>query len=123
MVALVQEPSVSVIQQGFSSVRWGSKQVLNVGADFSCGAAPVTGVFPAEEGFGCIGWGRAQLCSRRVWPPAGTVAVSSPRAPLLLLFLVLNSFSGSCLLELLCLPVVWDCLPNACPHLWRVFLD
>lgn len=96
-----------------------------MGADFGCGAAPVTGVFPAEDGFGCIGWGRAQFsCAAGGYgPPAGTIAVSSPRAPLLLLFLVLTSFSGAFLLELLCLPVMWDCLPNACPHLCRVLLD
>lgn len=38
-----------------------------------------------------------------------------PCAPLLLLFLVVTSLSGACLLELLCHPVIWDC--TSCPML------
>ena len=63
-----------------------------------------------------LGQGTVLMCSGRVQAPTGTVAACPPPcAPLLLLFLVVTSFSGACLLELLCHPAIWDC--TACPML------
>lgn len=68
------------IDQGSSSDKWRWKQVLDMGTDFGCGAAPVTWSvsYWRRVWMNWLGQGTVLICSGRVQAPTGTVVACPP---------------------------------------------